>query len=149
VHRADQEDEDEDILTKFSLKLADPSQVVLLTGEPPELERSSDPSAESVEITKYEADEIHLRVTANATGMVVLSEIWDPGWTATVDGKESDIYHANAVFRGLVVTPGTHDIVLKYPATNVKRSLLFYLIPLAGLVAIPALRRRPEVTPSR
>jgi len=77
VHRADQEDEDEDILTKFSLKLADPSQVVLLTGEPPELERSSDPSAESVEITKYEADEIHLRVTANATGMVVLSEIWD------------------------------------------------------------------------
>ena len=146
VHRADQEDQDEDILTRFSLKLADPSQVVLLTGEPPELERSSDPSAESVDITKYEPDEIHLRVTANATGMVVLSEIWDPGWTATVDGKKAEILKANAVFRGLVVTSGTHDIVLKYPATNVKRSLLFYLVPLAGLAAIPVLRRRPEAT---
>jgi hypothetical protein len=142
VHRADQEEEDGDILTRFSLKLADPSQIVLLTDEPPELERSPDPSAESVEITKYGADEIHLRVTANASGMVVLSEIWDPGWTATVDGKKSEIYHANAVFRGIVVTPGTHDIVLTYPATTVRRSLLFYLIPLAGVAAIPLLRGR-------
>jgi hypothetical protein len=149
VHRADHEDEDEDILTKFSLKLADPSQVVLLTGEPPELERSPDRSAESVEITRYEADEIHLRVTANSTGMVVLSEIWDPGWTATIDGKKAKIYHANAVFRGIVVTPGTHDIVLKYPATNVKRSLLFYIVPLAGLAAIPVLQRRRKGFPAR
>ena len=92
VHQARQEDQDEDILTRFSLKLADPSKVVLLTDESPALERSPDPSAESVEITKYDADEIHLRVTANATGMVVLSEIWDPGWAARVDGKKTEIY---------------------------------------------------------
>jgi hypothetical protein len=39
------------------------------------------------------------------------------------------------------VTPGTHDVVLTYPATNLKRSLLFYLIPLLGLSGIVLLRR--------
>ena len=78
--------------------------------------------------------------------MVVLSEIWDPGWTATVDGKKAEILKANAVFRGLVVTPGTHDIVLKYPATNVKRSLLFYWFRWPALPPYRFFARRPEAT---
>jgi hypothetical protein len=142
VHEADQEEEDEDIFTKFTLKLTDPTQTVLLTSEPPELELPDDPGAESVEIISYEPDEIRLRVNATATGMVVLSEIWDPGWEATVDGESVEVHKANAAFRGIVVTPGTHEIVLTYPANLVKYSLLLYLIPLAGLTAIPLIDRR-------
>lgn len=142
VHDADRAEENEDIFAKFALKLADPSRTVLVTSEPPDLHVPEDTSAESVEITSYQPDEIHLRVTATATGMVVLSEIWDPGWEAMIDGQDTQIYKANGVFRGVLITPGTHEIVLTYPATEVKYSLLLYLIPLAGLAAIPLFTRR-------
>jgi hypothetical protein len=143
AHNTDEEETDDDILTKFSLGLADPSKSVLLTTESPELEQPADASAESVEITSYEPDEIRLTVTATATGMVVLSEIWDPGWEATIDGKATEVYRANAVLRGVIVTSGTHEIVLTYPANTVKYSLLLYLIPIAALLAIPVIGRRP------
>jgi uncharacterized membrane protein YfhO len=71
-----------------------------------------------------------------------LSEIWDPGWEATIDGKETEVYRANAVLRGVIVTPGTHEIVLTYPANTVKYSLLLYVIPIAALLAIPLVQRR-------
>jgi hypothetical protein len=147
VHEAEQEEgdgenPDEDILSLFAIRLADPAETVLLTGEPPELEEVGDDAAESVEVISYEADEIRLRVTAEATGMVVLGEVWDPGWKATVDGTSTKLYPADAVFRGVVVEPGTHEIVLRYPATSAKASLLLYLIPLLALLGIPIARRR-------
>jgi hypothetical protein len=146
VHRSDQEETDDDILTKFALHLADPAKVVLLTSEPPQLDVAAPDASESVEVTSYDDDEIRLRVSAQSTGMVVLSEVWDPGWSATVDGASTRIYKANAVFRGIVVAPGDHEIVLRYKATTAKLSLLFYLVPLAGLLAIPVInRRRPGI----
>ena len=89
-------------------------------------------------------DEIRLRVNASSRGMVILSEIWDPGWTATVDGQGAQIYRADFMFRGVVVDTGEHEIVLRYPATKVKQTLLFYLIPLLafGLLGIIATRDR-------
>ena len=76
--------------------------------------------------------------------MVILSDIWDPGWTATVDGQGAQIYRADFMFRGVVVDAGEHEIVLRYPATKVKQTLLFYLIPLLafGLLGIIATRNR-------
>jgi hypothetical protein len=147
VHEAEQEEgdgenPDEDILSLIAIRLVDPTETVLLTDEPPELEDVGDDAAESVEVISYEADEIRLRVTAEATGMVVIGEIWDPGWKATVDGASTRLYPADAVFRGVVVERGTHEIVLSYPATTAKASLLLYLIPLLALLGIPIARRR-------
>lgn len=143
VHDVDEEESGEDILTKFSLRLADPSRTVLLVGDEPKLERVGPGSDESVVITSYAADEIHITVNAAGTGMVVLSEIYDPGWRATVDGQSAEIYPANYVLRGVIVPEGTHEIVLTYPATLVKRSLLLYLVPLLALVVV-GVRLRSE-----
>ena len=77
----------------------------------------------------------------------MLSEIWDPGWTATVDGVDARVYRTNFMFRGVVVDAGVHEIVLRFPANDVKWTLAFYLIPLAGFgglaVAWLWTRRRP------
>ncbi len=146
VHDVDEEETGEDIFTRFSLQLADPSRSVLLVGEEPELERVGPGTEESVVVTSYSADEIHITVDAAATGMVVLSEIFDPGWKATVDGESTEIYAANYVLRGVIVPEGTHEIVLSYPATIVKLSLLLYLIPLLALLGVGWLVRRERRT---
>jgi uncharacterized membrane protein YfhO len=124
---------------------ADPRELVLMEDEAPELDEPDDPAAESVAITESHPDEIHLDVSVSATGMVVLSEIWDPGWSATVDGEGVEVYRVNHTLRGIVVEPGQQEIVLRYKATVVKTSLLFYIVPVAALLALPLLdrRRRP------
>ncbi len=43
--------------------------------------------------------------------MVMLSEIWDPGWQATVDGERARVYRADYMFRGILVDAGEHEIV--------------------------------------
>jgi hypothetical protein len=147
VHQAREADDNESIYTKFALRLADPTKTVYLTDGALKLDKPADPGAESVVITSYGPDEIHLRVDASATGMVVLSEIWDPGWRATVNGKATEILKADGLFRGIVVEPGSHEVVLTYPAERIKRELLLYLVPLVGLLAVPILGRRDPAVP--
>ena len=144
VHEAEQEETGEDILSLFLLGpiFADPRELVLMEDEAPELDEPDDPAAESVAITESHPDEIHLDVSVSATGMVVLSEIWDPGWSATVDGEAVEVHRVNHTLRGIVVEPGQHEIVLRYKATVVKGSLLFYIVPVAALLALPLLDRR-------
>jgi hypothetical protein len=144
VHEAEQEEMSEDILALLSLRLVDPRETVLTEVDPPELVEPPDLTAESVTITERKPDEIHLEVTATARGMLVLSEVWDPGWSATVDGTSAEVMRVNHLLRGIVIEPGRHYIVVKYQATLAKRALFIYVIPIAALGLIPlvpALRR--------
>jgi len=137
------------ILPQFVDASVDPGSTVLIDSEVPALDAAVPGVAETVEIVHTSNDEIRLRVNAASRGMVILSEIWDPGWTVTVDGNEAKIYRADFLFRGVVVDQGAHEIVLRFPATKVKQTLLFYLIPLIafGLLGIVALRDRRKSEP--
>ncbi|HQY30674.1 MAG TPA: YfhO family protein, partial [Thermomicrobiales bacterium] len=146
VHDVKQVEDADRLLTRLALHLDDPTETVLLQDSPPTLEPAVAGAAEQVTITSYSADEIRLTVNASSTGMVVLSEIWDPGWSATVDGQDAEVWAADYALRGIVVGPGTHEVVLRYDATIVKRSLLAWFVPLFALVGLcipwPDRRRR-------
>jgi uncharacterized membrane protein YfhO len=44
----------------------------------------------------------------------VLSEIYDPGWHAYLDGKSVPIYLVDYVLRGISVPGGSHRVALRY-----------------------------------
>jgi uncharacterized membrane protein YfhO len=46
--------------------------------------------------------------------MLVVSDAWDPGWKATVDGKDADVERVNYVMRGVRVGPGAHRVEFTY-----------------------------------
>lgn len=133
VHNVVAMDSEADILQAIDAGQMDPRTTAGIVGRGPVM---SGTGSGNVTVTSYGADEIRLSVETDAVGMVVLSEIWDPGWTATVDGQATEIYAANGVFRGIVVGPGTHEIVVSYPATVAKVSLLAWLVPLLALLAL-------------
>jgi hypothetical protein len=124
------------ILPQFIDGSVDPGATALIDGDAPALSPVPAGATESVEVTHRENDEIRLRVSAASRGMVMLSEVWDPGWTATVDGEKARVYRADFLFRGVLVGPGEHEVVLRYSATDVKRTLAFYLIPLAAFTLL-------------
>ena len=112
----------------------DPRETALMEGEAPELEEPADPAVESVTVTDYEADTIRLHVTATARGMVVLSEIWDPGWSATVDGNPEPVIRATLSERAVPVMKGRHEIRFTYDPPGVRTGLRVSLFSLAALV---------------
>ena len=75
-------------------------------------------SASYVKMTAYNPNHLEYEAYSKTGGVIVFSEIYYPGWTATVDGKQTDLGRANYVLRALNTTPGKHTVVLDFhPAT--------------------------------
>lgn len=57
-----------------------------------------------------------LRVEAelSAAGLLVISEVFYPGWQATVDGKPAPLLQADGILRGVPLTAGSHVVELRY-----------------------------------
>lgn len=87
--------------------------------------------------TSYTPNELKYQAQMNQEGLAVFSEIYYPeGWTATIDGKETEILRTDYLLRGLIVPAGTHEIVFKfapksYTATKTPMIIFQYLIVLS------------------
>jgi hypothetical protein len=114
----------------------DPGATVILepgAGEIP-TEQPADPSKESVEIVAYEEDRVVLKVHAEAAGVVVLSETYDKGWHAHVDGDKAPVNQAYGVIRSIPVDAGDHTIVLTYDPWSLRYG--FYLSLLGAALSL-------------
>ena len=72
-----------------------------------------------VRLTAYEPNELQYDVKSGKGGVVVFSEIYYPGWTATIDGKPAEVGRVNYVLRALRVEPGSHKVVLSFQPKSV------------------------------
>lgn len=59
---------------------------------------------------------IALDVAAERPGMLVVSEAWFPGWTASVDGRAVEARRADGLVIGVVIPAGAHRVTLQYRA---------------------------------
>ncbi len=75
-----------------------------------------------VTLKKYEPNELVYDVQSDKGGVVVFSEIYYPGWTATVDGASVEMGRVNYVLRALQVKPGKHSVVLTFKPKSVDRT---------------------------
>jgi len=76
-----------------------------------------------------------LSVDTPADGVLVLSEMYYPGWQATVDGNEATIWRANAGLRALPLTAGQHEVTLVYRPLSFQVGVVLSLISLALLAS--------------
>lgn len=124
----------------------DPRRVALVEAPPPHtLPPSPDTSGWTAEIREYGINEILLEVATAREGLLVLSEIWYPGWRATVGGAPAEVHRVNYNLRGIFVPAGSHIVAVAFRPEPLTRglwiSLGFLLLCLAGL-GTPLLRRR-------
>ncbi len=61
-----------------------------------------------VRVTRYHPTEVILET--DGAGLVVLSDAQYDGWVAEVDGQPTEIIEVNILFRGVVVSDGTHTV---------------------------------------
>ena len=71
-------------------------------------------SASTIQMTAYEPNKLTYNVNSTTGGLIVFSEIYYPGWTATVDGKEVELGRVNYVLRAMPIEAGKHEVVLSF-----------------------------------
>jgi hypothetical protein len=96
------------------------------------------PSSSSARVTMYEDNLIGLKAETGDNGLLVLGEIWYPGWEAEVDGRPAEVLRVDGGLRGVAVEAGSHEIVIRFVSPPFRRgmaiSLVALVLCLAGIV---------------
>ena len=69
---------------------------------------------ETAEILEYAENAVRIGVNSAEGGMLVLSDIYYPGWSATLDGKPQPVERVLYALRGTMIPPGYHEILYRY-----------------------------------
>ena len=105
-------------------------------------------STASIHLDSYEPNELHYTVNSRQGGIVVFSEIYYPGWTATIDGQSAEIGRVNYVLRAMNIGAGSHQVVLTFKPQTVKTTetvaYVAFVIMLLLIVAVIVLQLRKK-----
>jgi uncharacterized membrane protein YfhO len=89
-------------------------------------------------ITHYEPERVEISTGTTADGFLVLTDGYDPGWRAELDGQAIPIYVANHAFRAVALPAGEHRVTFIYDPPAFKIGLGISLLAWVG-VAVAAL----------
>lgn len=104
------------------------------------------------ELRSYGADRVEITADMQNPGFLVLSDTYYPGWIAYVDGKETEIFVSDYIFRSVFLDKGVHNITFVYRPLSFKIGLLVGLIALVSVASVLILRailRRKKTTVQR
>ena len=93
----------------------------------------SGPGDGECQIREHTGDRVAIDVVASAPALVVLSENYDPGWTATVNGAPARVLPANAAFRAVEVPAGRSRVEFRYRPRGWTAGLLVSAAALAAI----------------
>jgi len=85
---------------------------------------------QSVHILSYAPNKVILQTTTSCDAYLSSSEVMYPGWTATIDGTDVELFEGNLAFRTMVLPKGKHTIVWEF-----KPKIFLY----GGIVSIATL----------
>lgn len=122
VHETIVEPNPFELARRLDLPATDAHQVALLpAGLDVALDQAAAAAGEQVHFDNYEDNGIQLTVQTTGRALLVLSELYYPGWTATVNGQPARIWKVDGALRGVVVPRGESRVSLRF------RPVSFYI----------------------
>ncbi len=114
---------------------------------PPDAPRDEAPPAGElgqVRFVQYAPEHVELDVEASAPAVLVLSDAYYGGWSASVDGQPAPILPANVAVRGVRVPEGNHRVRFTYrtPGQGLGALISLGTLGLLGLAVLVERRKR-------
>ena len=110
AHIVDTLDPRRQAVVEVGVTNTDPTLDVLEDGRTPCASAAQD----DVSIERYSGGAVDLRVNAACAGLLVLPDVYFPGWTATVNRERRSIYATDGAFRGVAVPQGVSRVEFRY-----------------------------------
>jgi hypothetical protein len=117
------------------------ARTTVVLQEVAELPRTAD-GAGTVTWTSCATDRLELQVQAAAEAILVVSDTWDAGWEAQIDGQETPVWKGNLAFRALAIPAGAHRIVMRFRPPSARNGLLLTGAAIAGVIGLCCRRKR-------
>ena len=103
-------------------------------------------------ITGESPGRVIIETQATVSGWLLLSDVWYPGWIATVDGQIAEVLQADYLFRAVSLDAGVHQVVFRYNPLSFRLGFWVSLIAWVGLIgwytypvwSSKILRRKPS-----
>jgi uncharacterized membrane protein YfhO len=87
-------------------------------------------------IISYKPDEVVIKTKSDVPKLLFLSDVFDTGWKAYVDGKETKIYRTDFDFRSIGLASGEHMVRFSYEPIEFRIGLILSGLSLAALIGM-------------
>jgi len=93
-------------------------------------------------ITRDDPERVDVATSSDGPAYLVLADTFDPGWSATVDGRPAPIRPAYVAFRAVALPAGAHAVVFRYRPAGFTAGLSISLAGLSAAAVLVAWPRR-------
>ncbi len=107
-----------------------PERVAVVEGGP----RLNGEGRGRIELLRVEPDRLELKVETDGPALLVLSEVFYPGWRARLDGQPVPIHRVNFAFRGVFIPPGSHHLVMVFRPASLALGLAIAAAAIGAIV---------------
>lgn len=97
---------------------------------------ASDATAGHAEIIEQAPGRMALAVRTDRPALLVLSQVYAPGWRARAAGQELEVWRVNEVLSAVAIPPGEHQIILRYWPRSLTIGAAASLLTALALIAI-------------
>lgn len=106
-------------------------------------------SLSSVRLVSYEPNRLVYEAESLKDGLVVFSEIYYPGWVATIDGEPVELARADYILRAMAVPAGKHTIEMRFDPQSLhvteRMAYTALALMLVGLIVLVWKKRKKIV----
>jgi hypothetical protein len=95
--------------------------------------------------TRYEPNLVEISTEPAGDALMILSDLYYPGWEVTVDGEPAELLCANYLMRGVALKAGPHTVRFEFKPKSIRNGLAMTAAGLAAMLAMlfaPALLKR-------
>lgn len=120
----------------------DPRHTALVE-EPLSFEKAGeDAASEEVQVVALSDRYVELKTSAQRPTFLVLSDVYYPGWKATIDDEPAALYRADFALRGVKLPAGSHTIRMEFVPRSFYYGLLASLLSLVCILVLLLLMKR-------
>jgi hypothetical protein len=133
--------QNDDLWHDDSRRVHDPREIAWIEGVDrklvaPRLSGGGRDPSEDVQVVRDDPTRIELVAHLRTPGLVVLADVYYPGWRLRIDGRPAEILRTNGAMRGALVGAGEHRLVYEYDPASLKIGVG---LTVAGIAALALL----------
>jgi uncharacterized membrane protein YfhO len=84
----------------------------------------------------YEPEHVIIQAQSNASGYLILTDTFYPGWVATVDGEQKEITQAFGLFRAVEIGAGSHTVEFRFEPMSLKVGAIISIASMMVLMGL-------------
>jgi len=109
------------------------------------IQSSMEDGEQSATIVGYEMNRVSVLTKTSRSAILVLTDVYYPGWQAYVDGKSTRLFCADGIVRAVAVPPGQHKVIFSYEPRSFVIGSVLSLATILAVISFSIWRCRNSI----